>query len=164
MLNHKINAFVASQVSFLCGSEVFHDYVIEENNFIIAGTRICFYVGKCWDIKVLFMYENYRGKELGALLFNQVEADARIMGAKLIHLEPFYRQAKDFYLNHGDDLVNLHHLLYQITQEKCFNIILLRFTSYKLSPTPPLNRFFICQIPYVRWWKIEPNALFFLFK
>jgi GNAT superfamily N-acetyltransferase len=68
---------------------------------IIAGVRSCFYLGECLAINVLFVDENHRLKGLGALLLNQVEADARAMGAKLSHLDTFNLQAKDFYLKHG---------------------------------------------------------------
>lgn len=100
-LNDKINAFVAQQVSFHGDTEVLKDYVIKENGLIIAGIRTCFYLGECLAINVLFVDENHRLKGLGALLLNQVEADARAMGAKLSHLDTFNLQAKDFYLKHG---------------------------------------------------------------
>ncbi|CZP96040.1 Acetyltransferase (GNAT) family [Legionella pneumophila] len=100
-LNDKINAFVAQQFSFHGDTEVLKDYVIKENSLIIAGVRSCFYLGECLAINVLFVDENHRLKGLGALLLNQVEADARAMGAKLSHLDTFNLQAKDFYLKHG---------------------------------------------------------------
>ena len=103
-LNDKINTFVASQVSFHGDTEVLKDYVIKENDLIIAGIRTCFYLGECLAINVLFVDENYRNKGLGALLLNQVEADAGVMGAKLIHLDTFNHQAKDFYLKHGYEI------------------------------------------------------------
>ena len=100
-LNDKINDFVAKQVSFYGDAEILKDYVIKENSLIIAGIRTCFYLGECLAINVLFVDENYRNKGLGALLLNQVEADAEAMGAKLIHLDTFNHQAKNFYLKHG---------------------------------------------------------------
>lgn len=99
-LNDKINAFVAQQVAFHGDTEVLKDYVIKENGLIIAGIKTCFYLGDL-AINVLFVDKNHRLKGLGALLLNQVEADARIMGAKLSHLDTFNLQAKDFYLKHG---------------------------------------------------------------
>lgn len=103
-LNDKINAFVAQQVAFHGDTEVLKDYVIKENGLIIAGIRTCFYLGECLAINVLFVDENHRLKGLGALLLNQVEADARAMGAKLSHLDTFNHQAKDFYLKHGYEI------------------------------------------------------------
>ena len=100
-LNDKINAFVAQQVSFHGDTEVLKDYVIKENGLIIAGIRSCFYLGECLAINVLFVDESHRLKGLGALLLNQVEADARAMGAKMSHLDTFNHHAKDFYLKHG---------------------------------------------------------------
>ena len=104
MLNDKINAFVAQQVSFHGDTEILKDYVIKESGLIIAGIRTCFYLGECLAINVLFVDENYRNKGLGALLLNQVEADAGSMGAKLIHLDTFNHQAKDFYVKHGYEI------------------------------------------------------------
>ncbi len=49
-LNDKINAFVASQVSFHGDTEVLKDYVIKEGGLIIAGIRTCFYLGECFAI------------------------------------------------------------------------------------------------------------------
>jgi GNAT superfamily N-acetyltransferase len=103
-LNDKINDFVAQQVSFHGDTEVLKDYVIKENGLIIAGIRTCFYLGECLAINVIFVDEDHRNKGLGALLLNQVEADARAMGAKMSHLDTFNHQAKDFYLKHGYEI------------------------------------------------------------
>jgi GNAT superfamily N-acetyltransferase len=103
-LNDKINAFVAQQVSFHGDTEILKDYVIKENGLIIAGIRSCFYLGECLAINVLFVEESHRLKGLGALLLNQVEADARAIGAKMSHLDTFNHQAKDFYLKHGYEI------------------------------------------------------------
>ena len=103
-LNDKVNSFVAQQVSFDGDTEVLKDYVIKENGLIIAGIRACFYLAECLAINVLFVEESHRLKGLGALLLNQVEADARAMGAKLSHLDTFNHQAKDFYLKHGYEI------------------------------------------------------------
>ena len=104
MLNDKINAFVASQVSCHGDTEILKDYVTKENGLIIAGIRSCFYLGECLAINVLFVEESHRLKGLGTLLLNQVEDDARAMGAKMSHLDTFNHQAKDFYLKHGYEI------------------------------------------------------------
>jgi GNAT superfamily N-acetyltransferase len=106
-LNDKINAFVAQQVSFYGDTEVLKDYVIKENGLIIAGIRSCFYLGECLAINVIFVDENFRNKGLGALLLNQVEVDAIAMGAKLINLDTFNSQAKEFYLKHGYEIFGI---------------------------------------------------------
>lgn len=103
-LNDKVNSFVAQQVSFHGDTEILKDYVIKENGLIIAGIRSCFYLGECLAINVLFVEESHRLKGLGTLLLNQVEEDAGAMGAKLIHLDTFNHQAKDFYLKHGYEI------------------------------------------------------------
>ncbi|NDB83083.1 MAG: N-acetyltransferase [Alphaproteobacteria bacterium] len=104
MLNDKINEFVAQQVSFHGDTEVLKDYVIKENGLIVAGIRSCFYLGECLAINVLFVEESHRLKGLGTLLLNQIEVDAKAWGAKLIHLDTFNHQAKDFYLKHGYEI------------------------------------------------------------
>ncbi len=103
-LNEKMDAFNVKQVSFHGDAEVLKDYVFKENGNIIAGIRSCFYLGKCLAINVLFVDENYRDKGLGSLLLNKVENETKIMGAKLVHLDTFDFQAKDFYLKHGYEI------------------------------------------------------------
>jgi GNAT superfamily N-acetyltransferase len=58
----------------------------------------------CWGmlyVDVLFVEENHRGGQLGSLLLNKVEAEAKAIGASLSHLDTFDWQAKEFYLKHG---------------------------------------------------------------
>ena len=52
----------------------------------------------------LFVDENYRHKGLGSLLLNKVEAESKALGARLIHLDTFDFQAKDFYLKYGYEI------------------------------------------------------------
>ena len=100
-LNDKIDAFNGKQVSFYGDVETLIDYVIKDNGNIIAGIRSCFYLGKCLAINVLFVDENHWHKGLGSLLLNKVETEATALGARLIHLDTFDFQAKDFYLKYG---------------------------------------------------------------
>lgn len=104
ILNDKIDIFNVQQVSFHGDAEVLKDYVIKDNGLIIAGIRSCFYLGECLAINVLFVDEKYRHKGLGSILLNKVEAEAKAMGAKLVHLDTFDFQAKDFYLKHGYEI------------------------------------------------------------
>ncbi len=77
------------------------NYVIKENDLIIAGINSCIYNWGILYIDVLFVDEQHRGNNLGSSLLAHVEADARQMGAHLVHLDTFDFQAKDFYLKHG---------------------------------------------------------------
>ena len=54
----------------------------------------------CWNVvyvDTLWVDSSYRGKKLGSLLLEEVENDAKSKGAKLIHLDTFDFQAKEFY-------------------------------------------------------------------
>jgi GNAT superfamily N-acetyltransferase len=58
----------------------------------------------CWGmlyVDVLFVEKNHRGEQLGSLLLNKVEAEAKAIGVSLSHLDTFDWQAKEFYLKHG---------------------------------------------------------------
>jgi len=106
-LNDKIDAFNGKQVSFYGDVETLIDYVIKDNGTIIGGIRSCFYLGTCLAINVLFVDENHRYKGLGNLLLNKVETEATALGARLIHLDTFDFQAKDFYLNYGYEIFGI---------------------------------------------------------
>lgn len=75
------------------------NYVVKEQNLVVAGIKSCFYLGEVVSIGVLFVDEKYRNKGLGRHLLSKVENKARIIGAKLVHLYAF-DQTKDFYLKH----------------------------------------------------------------
>lgn len=104
LLHNKMDAFNAKQLSFKGEVEVLLDYVIKDNDVVIAGIRSCFYLNECLSINVLFVDEEYRHQGLGTLLLNKVETQATAMGAKLVHLDTFDFQAKDFYLTHGYEI------------------------------------------------------------
>ena len=52
-------------------------------------------------VDTLWVDSSYRGKKLGSLLLEEVENDAKSKGAKLIHLDTFDFQAKEFYEKQG---------------------------------------------------------------
>lgn len=81
------------------------NYVIKEqkNNLIIAGIKSCLYLGEVLTIEVLFVDDTYRQTGLGKYLLNQVENEAKNMGARLVHLYTF-DQTKDFYLKLGYEI------------------------------------------------------------
>jgi GNAT superfamily N-acetyltransferase len=68
---------------------------------VIAGINSIIY---CWDsmyIDILWVNEMFRKEGYGSVLLNEVEKIAKEKGCKLVHLDTFDFQAKDFYLKHG---------------------------------------------------------------
>jgi GNAT superfamily N-acetyltransferase len=80
---------------------ILKNYVIKENDTVIAGINALIYHWGILYIDVLFVVEQYRGKQLGAKLLNRVEEEAIHLGANLCHLDTFDFQAKDFYIKQG---------------------------------------------------------------
>jgi len=77
---------------------------IIDNKKIIAGIIAKMY---CWNIvyiDTLWVDSNYRGKKIGSLLLKEIEKISHSKGAKLIHLDTFDFQAKDFYIKHGYEI------------------------------------------------------------
>lgn len=79
----------------------FKNYVIKENNLIIAGINACLYQWGIAHVDVLFVEEHYRGKGLGSKLLKHVEQEVLTAGATIIYLDTLDFQAKDFYLKLG---------------------------------------------------------------
>lgn len=100
----KIDEFNRKDLSFTGKQlEIPMNYVVKEQNLVVAGIKSCFYLGEVVSIGVLFVDEKFRNKGLGRDLLCKVENEARIIGAKLAHLYAF-DQTKDFYLNHGYEI------------------------------------------------------------
>ena len=75
--------------------------VVDENNIIIAG---CIDKMYCWNIvyvDILWVDEQYRKHGLGTQLLNEIEKIAIEEKCRLIHLDTFDFQAKDFYIKQG---------------------------------------------------------------
>lgn len=105
LIDNKIVEFNKDQVPFTQKeTPLFRNYVIKEDDKIIAGINACIYHWGILYIDVLFVDENHRGKNLGRQLLEHVENEAKAMGAYLSHLDTFDFQAKDFYLKHGYDI------------------------------------------------------------
>ncbi|WP_032121151.1 GNAT family N-acetyltransferase [Clostridium amazonitimonense] len=68
---------------------------------IIAGINSVLYCWNCLYIDVLWVKEDCRKDGYGSILLNEVEKIAKEKGCKLVHLDTFDFQAKDFYLKHG---------------------------------------------------------------
>lgn len=105
-IDDKIVAFNRSHAPFTQDKDFLslNFHIKDENGSVIAGINSLMY---CWGmlyVDVLFVDENHRGGQLGSLLLNKVEAEAKSMGATLAHLDTFGWQAKDFYLKHGYEI------------------------------------------------------------
>lgn len=74
---------------------------IERDGKIIAGIIARMY---CWNvvyIDTLWVDSKCRNEKLGSRLIENVESKARELGVRLIHLDTFDFQAKDFYEKQG---------------------------------------------------------------
>lgn len=72
-----------------------------ENGDILAGIKSILYFWNCLQIDLLWVKEGYRKEGYGSALLNEVEKTAKEKGCRLIHLDTFDFQAKDFYIKHG---------------------------------------------------------------
>lgn len=68
---------------------------------MVAGINSMLYCWNCLYIDVLWVKEEFRKEGYGSVLLNEVEKIAKEKGCKLIHLDTFDFQAKDFYIKHG---------------------------------------------------------------
>ena len=104
-IDDKIVAFNKKAVPFTQEqTPIFKNYIIKENGRVIAGINAFIYHWGVLYIDVIFVDEEFRGQKLGAKLLDQVEEEARLMGASLSHLDTFDFQAKDFYLKQGYEI------------------------------------------------------------
>lgn len=107
-IDNQIVEFNKSQVPFTQKqTPIFKNYVIKENDLVVAGINALIYHWGILYIDVLFVNENYRCKNLGSQLLKRVEGDAKEMGATLSHLDTFDFQARDFYLKQGYEVFGI---------------------------------------------------------
>ena len=78
-----------------------------ENGEIIAGILSKMYCWNCLYIDALWVKEEYRNEKLGYKLLNEVEEIAKEKGCRLIHLDTFDFQAKDFYIKYGYEIFGI---------------------------------------------------------
>lgn len=105
LIDNKIDQFNATQLSFTGLTQFYKNYVIQdEEDNIIAGVNGCFYLRECLYISILFVNEDKRGQGLGSFLLKFIEQEAKAMNIRLIHLDTFDFQAKDFYLKYGYEI------------------------------------------------------------
>lgn len=79
-------------------------HIKDKSSFLIAGINSLLYCLGMLFIDVLFVEESHRRQQLGSLLLSKVEAEAKLLGATLSHLDTFDWQAKDFYLKAGYEI------------------------------------------------------------
>lgn len=105
ILNSKMDKFNAEQLSFVGDIELEKNYLIKDQiGNIIAGIKGCFYLRECLYISPLFVDEDKRKQGLGSILLQTIEQQAKSMHIRLIHLDTFDFQAKNFYLKHGYEI------------------------------------------------------------
>ncbi len=68
---------------------------------VIAGILGVLYCWNCLYVDVLWVDTEYRNSMLGSKLLKEVEEEAKSKGSKIVHLDTFDFQAKDFYLKQG---------------------------------------------------------------
>ena len=71
---------------------------------VLAGINSILYCWNCLYIDVLWVKEEVRKEGYGSILLNKVEKIAKEKGCKLIHLDTFDFQTKDFYIKHGYEI------------------------------------------------------------
>lgn len=72
-----------------------------EDGEVIAGINSMLYCWNCMAIDVLWVDKMYRNKGYGEKLLHEVEKVATEKGCRLVQLDTFDFQAKDFYLKNG---------------------------------------------------------------
>ena len=78
-----------------------------DNGEVIAGINSKMYCWNCLYIDSLYVDDKYRNNGLGRKLLEEVEIIAKEKGCKLIHLDTFDFQAKDFYLKQGYEIFGI---------------------------------------------------------
>jgi GNAT superfamily N-acetyltransferase len=74
------------------------------NNEVLAGINSTLYCWNCLFIDVLWVKEGFRKDGYGSALLNEAEKIAKEKGCRLVHLDTFDFQAKDFYIKHGYEI------------------------------------------------------------
>ncbi len=70
---------------------------LEQEGQLIAGADGCMTAFHIFYLSTLFVLESYRGQGIGRALMKEVEERAKKLGAKMIRLDTFNWQGKDFY-------------------------------------------------------------------
>lgn len=78
---------------------------IECDGKIVAGLDACMTAFKILYVSTVFVDEEYRRKGLGKALINQMEKEAKLLGANIIRLDTFNWQGREFYESLGYEKV-----------------------------------------------------------
>ena len=100
-LEIQLNDFNTQTLGFQGQIAELKDYIVKDGDNVIAGIRTCLNFQESLYIRILFISKDYRRQGLGSMLLKFVENGAISSGVKLIHLNTFDFQAKDFYLKCG---------------------------------------------------------------
>ena len=105
LISDEIMHFNARAVPFTQKeTPIFKNYVLKDNNKIIAGINAIIYHWGILFIDEIYVSEAYRHQRLGTYLMDKVEQEALAHGATLSHVDTFDFQAKDFYLKQGYEI------------------------------------------------------------
>lgn len=80
---------------------VFICFEARNDDNLIGGIKAYFYFEHNLFIEFLFVDEHHRHSGIGKQLLQQAELEGKHLGAKLVHLDTFDFQAKDFYIKNG---------------------------------------------------------------
>ncbi|SFA97207.1 GNAT family N-acetyltransferase [Clostridium frigidicarnis] len=79
----------------------------DKHGNVLAGINSVLYCWNCLYVDILWVKEEFRKEGYGSILLNEVEKIAKEKGCKLIHLDTFDFQAKDFYIKHGYEVFGI---------------------------------------------------------
>lgn len=79
----------------------------DKDGNVLAGINSVLYCWNCLQVDVLWVKEEFRKEGYGSILLNEVEKIAKEKGCKLVHLDTFDFQAKDFYIKHGYEVFGI---------------------------------------------------------
>ena len=79
----------------------------DKDGNVLAGINSFLYCWNCLYVDVLWVEDKFRKEGYGSILLNEVEKIAKEKGCKLIHLDTFDFQAKDFYIKHGYEVFGI---------------------------------------------------------
>lgn len=107
-VGHKIENFNARALDIKGTVEYEKHYIaLDDDEKMIAGIMGYIYLEEVLYVHILFVDEMHRYKGLGQRLLQTLEQDAKSAGVKLIHLDTFDFQAKDFYLKYGYEVFGI---------------------------------------------------------
>lgn len=101
-LYDQIHDFNASMLNTVNAKQI--NYAIRDKGRLIAGIKSTVYFGEILFIATLFVDKDHRHLALGSYLLKRVEDEAKMLGARLAHLDTFDFQASNFYPKFGYEL------------------------------------------------------------